>query len=80
MTEPAALRQADSDPEFVLEIRPEPTDEERDAILAALAILLTEPVAAIASGHDPNAPTRWARAGRMAAMNARQLRRGWNGK
>jgi hypothetical protein len=77
VTKPADRSDAERDPELILQITPEPTDVERGALLAALAIMLTEPVAAIADGQDQVSPSRWARAGRAAALKTRQFQRGW---
>jgi hypothetical protein len=63
--------------DFVLQVTPEPTDDERDALIAALTILLTEPIAAIAAVQPETTISRWARAGRQAAFDARRVHRGW---
>jgi hypothetical protein len=62
-------------PDFVLQITPEPTDDERDALVAALLILIAEPVAAFPAGQPRTTPSRWARAGRESAFNARRVQR-----
>jgi hypothetical protein len=69
----------DSTADLVLQIAPEPTAAERDALVAALAILIAEPVAAIAATQTHPTPSRWARAGREAAVAARRVRRRWAG-
>jgi hypothetical protein len=66
-------------PDVVIAIVPEPTGDERDALLAALAILIAEPVAAISATQTQPLPSRWAHAGREAAFEARRIRRGWQG-
>jgi hypothetical protein len=67
----------ESNPDLGIRIAPEPTADERDALVAALTILLTEPVAASAAVEPQPVPSRWARAGRAAAHEARRPRRGW---
>jgi hypothetical protein len=58
-------------------ITPEPTDDERDAVVAALSVLLLalEPAPAPA----PTPISRWARTGRIEAMRGidRRPERGW---
>ncbi|HEY7031112.1 MAG TPA: hypothetical protein VH482_07295 [Thermomicrobiales bacterium] len=77
MTGSADRSRSASTADLILQITPEPTDDERDALLAALTILLTEPVAAISAVRAQVTPSRWARAGREAAIEAHRFRRGW---
>ncbi len=65
------------EPDFVVQISPEPTDDERDALVAALTILFTEPVAALASVRPATTISRWAWAGRQAGFDARRVHQGW---
>jgi hypothetical protein len=70
---------ASPEPDLVFSIAPDPTADERDAVLAALTILLESPALAV-SPAGPDAPSRWARAGREAALRSRQLRHDWRGR
>jgi hypothetical protein len=63
-------------PDFSVQISPEPTDDERDALIAALTILLTEPAAVLATVQPTPPISQWARAGRQAAFDARRIHRG----
>jgi hypothetical protein len=67
----------DDEPTLKITISPEPTVDERDAVVAALAVLL------LADEPAPEVQTapmsRWARAGRVEAMGSIERRpdRGW---
>jgi hypothetical protein len=54
------------EPELKITISPEPTVDERDAVIAALSVVLLaqEPAPEV----RPATISRWARAGRVAAM------------
>jgi hypothetical protein len=60
--------------DLIVEVRPTPTADELDALLAAFAVYLTE-FDRVAAPADVR-PSRWARAGREAAMRARDVARG----
>jgi hypothetical protein len=60
--------------DLLVEIRPTPTAGERDALLAAVAVYLAETDRGAAPAGDR--PPRWALAGRVAAMRAREVVRG----
>jgi len=64
-------------PDVVVQITPEPTDAERDAILAALTILFTEPVVPVNGAQPETTIPRWAQVGRRSAFDARRVHRGW---
>jgi hypothetical protein len=64
-------------PDLVLSITPEPTADERDAVVAALTILFLEPSAPVAGPATREMPSRWARAGREAALRSRLTRCDW---
>jgi hypothetical protein len=73
MTDPAG----ESVPELRVEITPSPTDDERDALVAALAVAVAvRSTQTVANEQSPVElpPARWARAGREAAFAARDLR------
>jgi len=75
MTE--SLPQSDAAPMLRIEISPEPTEDERDALVAALAVMVSAPLVATANPSVASPPTTlgsWARAGREAAFAARDLR------
>jgi hypothetical protein len=63
----------DSVPEFRVEINPRPTEVERDALVAALAVVLSMATREPAVDIDEAPPSRWARAGRDAAFANREL-------
>jgi hypothetical protein len=65
--------QPDGGPDLIVEVTPTPTADERDALLAAFAVLVTE-AARIAAPADDR-PSRWARTGREEALRARDLPR-----
>lgn len=69
----------ESAPDLRIEITPQPTVDERDALVAALTTVLamSTPVASLDGDQTP--PSRWANAGRDAALAARDLRarRSW---
>lgn len=77
MTIPRDPSPAAAPSDVMLQIVPEPTDDERDALVAALAILIADPVAAVTAIQARPSPSRWALAGRDAAFEARRVRRGW---
>lgn len=67
----------DDTPALKIEISPEPTADERDAVVAALTVLLLteDPAPRV----HPAPTSRWARAGRVEAMRGIEHRpeRGW---
>lgn len=61
---------------MALRIVPEPTGDERDAIVAAL-VVLTRRRAARTSGDAEPGPTPWRRVARSEGIQARHRDRGW---
>ncbi len=62
-----------------IEIKPEPSPDERDAIVAAILALAGSRPVVPASRQDM--PSRWALAGRLEAIRQRaQMGRGWSGR
>jgi len=64
----------ESGPDLRIEISPMPTEDERDALVAALATVLTAATLVAPDVTDQTPPSRWAHAGRDAALAARDLR------
>ncbi len=73
MAGPAGMASDEREADLRLTIHPEPTEDERAAVVAALCVLLLGAgVAASAPGGGPLVrPSRWARAARMAALRGR---------
>jgi hypothetical protein len=64
----------DSPPELRVEISPRPTEDERDALVAALAVVLSAHSVEFDQTSVEVPASRWAEAGREAAFAARDLR------
>ena len=73
-----ASSSSDALPTFRIEISPEPTADERDALVAVLSVVVSTPVVVPDDQSDRLPPSteqsRWARAGREAAFASRDLR------
>jgi len=67
------------EPVVRLTIAPEPSADERDAVVAALMAVLTVSGASVAAAEEPIRVSRWARAGRLAAVRGigGGARQGW---